>query len=71
MIGGIGSEGEKPPSGLSILDRREPMPKEIVSRMLRLPGSGISGWDTDEVANTPTLSIRQTAGAQDCEAPAR
>jgi hypothetical protein len=38
------------------------MPKEIVSRMLRLPGSGISGWDTDEVANTPTLSIRQTAG---------
>jgi len=38
------------------------MPEEIVSRMLRLPGSGISGWDTDEAANTLILSIRQTAG---------
>jgi hypothetical protein len=47
------------------------MPEEIVSRMLRLPGAGIWSWETDEAANTPTLSIRQTAGAQDCEAPAR
>jgi len=39
------------------------MPEEIVSRMLRLPGSaGISGWDTDEAAHTLTLTIRQTAG---------
>jgi transposase len=38
------------------------MPEEIVSRILRLPGYGIYGWDTDEAANTLTLSIRQTAG---------
>jgi hypothetical protein len=38
------------------------MPEEIVSRMLRLPGPGISGWDTDEAAITLTLSILQTAG---------
>ena len=37
------------------------MPEEIVSRILRLPGYGIYGWDTDEAANTLTLSIRQTA----------
>jgi len=28
------------------------MPEEIVSRILRLPGYGIYGWETDEVANT-------------------
>src|SRR6266849_3765595 len=39
------------------------MPEEIVSRILRLPGYGIYGWDTDEAANTLTLSIRQTAAA--------
>jgi hypothetical protein len=38
------------------------MPEEIVSRILRLPGYGIYGWETDEVANTLILSIRQTAG---------
>jgi transposase len=37
------------------------MPDEIVARILRLPGYGIYGWDTDEAANTLTLSIRQTA----------
>src|SRR6266568_5054287 len=37
------------------------MPEEIVSRILRLPGYGIYGWDADEAANTLTLSIRQTA----------
>src|SRR6266511_3846758 len=39
------------------------MPEEIVSRILRLPGYGIYGWETDEAANTLILSIRQTAGA--------
>ena len=38
------------------------MPEKIVSRILRLPGYGIYAWDTDEAANTLTLSIRQTAG---------
>jgi hypothetical protein len=38
------------------------MPEEIVSRILRLPGYGIYGWETDEAANTLTLSIRQPAG---------
>jgi hypothetical protein len=38
------------------------MPEEIESRILRLPGYGIYGWETDEVANTLILSIRQTAG---------
>jgi transposase len=37
------------------------MLEAIVSRILRLPGYGIYGWDTDEAANTLTLSIRQTA----------
>jgi zinc-finger of transposase IS204/IS1001/IS1096/IS1165/Helix-turn-helix domain of transposase family ISL3 len=37
------------------------MPEEIVSRILRLPGYGISGWELDEAANTLTLAIRQTA----------
>ncbi len=37
------------------------MPEEIVSRILRLPGYGVAGWETDEAANTLTLSIRQTA----------
>ncbi len=36
------------------------MPEEIVSRILRLPGYGIYGWETDEAANQLTLSIRQT-----------
>ena len=44
------------------------MPEEIVSRMLHLPGYGISGWETAEVANTPPLSIRQTAGEPYCGA---
>jgi hypothetical protein len=35
------------------------MPEEIVSRILRLPGYGVYGWETDEAANTLTLSIRQ------------
>src|SRR5712692_8262156 len=38
------------------------MPEKIVSRILRLPGYGIYAWETDEAANTLTLSIRQTAG---------
>src|SRR5437899_3880644 len=38
------------------------MPEKIVSRILRLPGHGTYAWDTDEAANTLTLSIRQTAG---------
>jgi len=37
------------------------MPEEMVARILRLPGYGLYGWDTDEVANTLTLAIRQTA----------
>jgi transposase len=37
------------------------MPEEIVSRILRLPGYGIAGWELDEGAHTLTLSIRQTA----------
>ncbi len=37
------------------------MPEEIVSRILRLPGYGVAGWETDEATNTLTLSIRQTA----------
>jgi transposase len=37
------------------------MPEEIVSRILRLPGYGVVGWELDEDANTLTLSIRQTA----------
>jgi hypothetical protein len=37
------------------------MPEEIVSRILRLPGYRIYGWETDEATNTLTLSIRQTA----------
>jgi transposase len=36
------------------------MPEEIVARILRLPGYGVYAWDTDEAANTLTLSIRQT-----------
>src|SRR6266581_3968071 len=38
------------------------MPEESVSRILRLPGYGVAGWEADEAANTLTLSIRQTAG---------
>jgi len=38
------------------------MPEEIVTRILRLPAYGIYRWETDEVANTLILSIRQTAG---------
>jgi len=41
------------------------MPEEIVSRILRLPGYGIYAWETDEAANTLTLSIRQTAREPD------
>ena len=41
------------------------MPEEIVSRILRLPGYGIYGWETDEAANTLTLAIRQTAREPD------
>jgi transposase len=37
------------------------MPEGIVSRILRLPGYGVAGWETDEAANTLTLSIQQTA----------
>ena len=39
------------------------MPEEIVARILRLPGYGVYAWDTDEAANTLTLSIRQTGRA--------
>src|SRR5882724_8987847 len=39
------------------------MPEEIVSRILRLPGYGVAGWELDEDANTLTLAIRQTAAA--------
>jgi hypothetical protein len=42
------------------------MPEEIVSRILRLPGYGISGWELDEATNTLTLSIRQTAAEPYC-----
>ena len=38
------------------------MPAEIGSRILRLPGYGIYGWDMEEATNTLTLSIRQTVG---------
>jgi hypothetical protein len=37
------------------------MPEEIVTRILRLPGHGVYGWETDEATNTLTLVIRQTA----------
>src|SRR6266852_944715 len=37
------------------------MPEEIVTRILRLPGYGVYGWEMDEATNTLTLSIRQTA----------
>ncbi len=37
------------------------MPEEIGSRILRRPGYGVAGWETDEATNTLTLSIRQTA----------
>ena len=37
------------------------MSEGFVSRILRLPGYGSSGSETDEAANTLTLSIRQTA----------
>jgi hypothetical protein len=39
------------------------MPEGIASRILRLPGYGIYGWETDEAANTLILSIRRTAEA--------
>src|SRR3970040_399545 len=38
------------------------MPEEIVSRILRLPGYGIYGWETEDAATTLTLSIGQRAG---------
>src|SRR5262249_59233367 len=45
----------------AIRERREPMPDEIVTRILRLPGYGVYGWEADEATNTLTLAIRQTA----------
>jgi hypothetical protein len=52
------------------------MLEEIVSRILCLTGSGGSGWEADEAANTLTLSIRQTAREPeyvcgDCGIPVR
>jgi transposase len=37
------------------------MPEEIVTRLLRLPGYGVYGWEADEATSTLTLAIRQTA----------
>jgi hypothetical protein len=37
------------------------MPEEIVTRILRLPGYGVSAWETDEATGTLRLVIRQTA----------
>jgi hypothetical protein len=43
---------------LAITDRREPTPKEIVARILRLPGFGVYAVEVDEAANTLTLTRR-------------
>jgi hypothetical protein len=37
------------------------MPEAIVSRILRLPGYGVSTWTADEARSTLTLWVRQTA----------
>src|SRR3989304_2411168 len=37
------------------------MPEAIVSRILRLPGYGVSTWTADEARSTLTLWGRQTA----------
>jgi transposase len=37
------------------------MPEAIVSRILRLPGYGVSAWTVDEARSTLTLWVRQTA----------
>src|SRR3970282_161250 len=37
------------------------MPEEIGSRILRLPGYGVSTWTADEARSTLTLWVRQTA----------
>jgi transposase len=37
------------------------MPEAIVSRILRLPGYGVSAWTADEARSTLTLWVRQTA----------
>src|SRR3989442_4448071 len=39
------------------------MPEAIVSRILRLPGYGVSAWTADEARSTLTLWVRQTARA--------
>jgi transposase len=37
------------------------MPESIVSRILRLPGYGVSAWTADEASSTLTLWVRQRA----------
>ncbi len=38
------------------------MPEAIVTRILRLPGYGVTTWEADDEAGTLTLWVRQTGG---------
>jgi len=38
------------------------MPEEIVTRILRLPGYGVSTWEADDATGTLTLWVHQTGG---------
>jgi hypothetical protein len=60
MKTGIGSGSARPPNVTAITVRREPMPEEIVSGILRGPGYGVYAWEIEEATSTLWLSIRQT-----------
>jgi hypothetical protein len=61
MREGIGSGGDTPPDVTGDHGREGADAREIVTRILRLPGYGVYAWEADEATNTLILALRQAA----------